>query len=132
VVNSSERTTDTALRPLQLRLTILYLAIALILLFLSVVGNYRLFSQVGQTFGGFFWAINTDKQIVVVSTSPQLHPIGSLTSFDLIVKVNGQPAFELSNVYQHSSPGHLITYAVQQNNKVTTIIYPAVTFTCDM
>ncbi len=132
MVNSSERTTDTALRPLQLRLTILYLAIALILLFLSVVGNYRLFSQVGQTFGGFFWAINTDKQIVVVSTSPQLPPIGSLTSFDLIVKVNGQPAFELSNVYQHSSPGHLITYAVQQNNKLTTITYPAVTFTWDM
>jgi hypothetical protein len=136
VFNSSERTTDTAWRRLRLRLTILYLVIALILLFLSVIGNYRLLSQVGRTFGGFFWAIDTDKQIVVVSTPPQLPPFslspGSLTSLDHIVKVNGQPASELSNAYQHTSPGHLITYTAQQNNKLTTITYPAVTFTWDM
>jgi len=126
------RTTDTAWQ----RLTILYMVIALILLFLSVVGNYRLLSQVGRTFGGFFWAIDTDKQIVVVSTPPQLPPIalspGSLTSLDHIVRVNGLPASELSNVYQHSTPGHLITYIVQQNNKLISITYPAVTFTWDM
>jgi len=136
VFNSSERTTDTAWQGLRLRLTILYLVIALILLFLSVVGNYRLLSQVGRTFGGFFWAIDTDKQIVVVSTSPQLPPIalspGSLTSLGHIVKVNGRPASEISNVYQHSTPGHLITYTVQQNNKLTHLTYPAVTFTWDM
>src|SRR6266480_1631331 len=53
--NSSERTTDTAWRRLQQRLTILYLVIALILLFLSVVGNYRLLSQVGRTFTWDLW-----------------------------------------------------------------------------
>ena len=115
---------------------ILYLVIALLLLLLSVAGNYRLLSQVGHTFGGFFWAIDTDKQIVVVSTPPQLPPIalspGSLTSLDHIVKVNGQPASEISNVYQHTSPGHLITYTVQQNDKLMTFTYPAVTFTRDM
>ena len=134
--NSSERTTDTAWQGLRLRFTILYLVIALILLFLSVVGNYRLLSQVGRTFGGFFWAIDTDKQIVVVSTSPQLPPIalspGSLTSLGHIVKVNGRPASEISNVYQHSTPGHLITYTVQQNNKLIPLTYHAVAFTWDM
>jgi anti-sigma regulatory factor (Ser/Thr protein kinase) len=109
---------------------------ALILLFLSIVGNYRLLSQVGRTFGGFFWAIDTNKQIVIVSTPPQLPPIslspGSLTGLDHIVEVNGRPAFELSNVYLHTSPGHLITYTVQKNSKLTIITYPAVTFTWDM
>src|SRR6266699_2082675 len=136
VFNSSERTTDTAWRRLRLRLTILCLVIALILLFLSVIGNYRLLSQVGRTFGGFFWAIDTDKQIVVVSTPPQLPPIAlspsSLTSLDHIVKVNSLPATQLTYVYQHTYPGHLITYTVQQNNKLTTITYPAVTFTWDL
>ncbi|HEX6109640.1 MAG TPA: hypothetical protein VFZ02_09535, partial [Ktedonobacteraceae bacterium] len=126
--NSSERTTDTAWQRLRLRLTLVYLVIALILLYLSGVGNVRLLSQVGQTFGGFFWAIDTDRQVVVVSTPPQLPPFavspGSLTNLDHIVGVNGLPASELSNVYQHSTPGHLITYTVQQNNKLIPITYP--------
>jgi hypothetical protein len=136
VYNPYEHTTGTAWRSLRKRLTIIYLVIALILLFLSVAGNYRLLSQVGRTFGGFFWAIDTDKQIVVVSTPPQLPPIalspGSLTSLDYIVKVNGRPASEISKVYQHSMPGHLITYTVQHNDKLITRSYPAVTFTQDM
>ena len=134
--NSTERTTDTAWRHRRLRLTILYLVIALILLCLSGVGNIRLLNQVGLTFGGFFWGIDTDRQVVVVSTPPQLLPFGvspaSLTSLDHIVEVNGQPASELSKVYQHARPGDLITYTVQQNGKLATIISPAVTFTWDM
>jgi anti-sigma regulatory factor (Ser/Thr protein kinase) len=136
VFNSSERITDTAWQHRQRGLTLLYLVIALFLLFLSIVGNYRLLSQVGRTFGGFFWAIDTDKQIVIVSTIPQLPPIAlspsSLTSLVHIIRVNGQSASELSNVYRHTSPGHLITYTVQQNNELTAISYPAVTFTWDM
>ena len=134
--NSSERTTDTAWRRLRLRLTIVYLVIALILLYLSGVGNVRLLSQVGQTFGGFFWAIDTDRQVVVVSTPPQLPPFavspGSLTNLDHIVGVNGLPASELSNVYQHASPGDPVTYTVQQNSKLARIKSPVVTFTWDM
>jgi len=136
VFNSTERTTDTAWRHRRLRLTILYLVIALILLCLSGVGNIRLLNQVGLTFGGFFWAIDTDRQVVVVSTPPQLPPFavspGSLTSLDHIVEVKGRPASELSKVYQHVQPGDLITYTVQQNGKLATIISPAVTFTWDM
>ena len=134
--NSSERTTDTAWRRLRLRLTIVYLVIALILLYLSGVGNVRLLSQVGQTFGGFFWAIDTDRQVVVVSTPPQLPSFavspGSLTNLDHIVGVNGLPASELSNVYQHARPGDPITYTVQQNSKLARIKSPVVTFTWDM
>jgi hypothetical protein len=133
---SSERTTDTAWRQLRLRLTLSYLVVALILLFLSGVGNARLLNQVGRTFGGFFWAIDTDRQVVVVSTPPQLPPFavspGSLTSLDHIVGVNGQPASALSNVYQQAHPGDLITYTVQQNSKLTKIKHPAMTFTWDM
>jgi signal transduction histidine kinase len=136
VSNSSERTIDTAWRRLRLQLTILYLAIALILLFLSGIGNTRLLSQVGRTFGGFFWAMDTDRQVVVVSTPPQLPPIvvspGSLTSLDHIVEVNNLPASELSNVYQQARPGDSITYTVQQNSKLARVKYPAVTFTWDM
>jgi hypothetical protein len=136
VFNSTERTTDTAWRQRRLRLTLLYLVIALILLLLSGVGNVRLFNQVGQTFGGFFWAIDTDRQVVVVSTPPQLPPFavspGSLTRLDHIVEVNGLPTSELSSVYQHARPGDQITYTVQQNSKLARIISPAVTFTWDM
>ncbi len=133
---SSERTTDTAWRQLRLRLTLTYLVVALILLILSGVGHTRLLQQVGRTFGGFFWAIDTDRQVVVVSTPPQLPPFavppGSLTSLDHIVGVNSQPVSALSNVYQQAQPGDLITYTVQQNSKLARIQHPAVTFTWDM
>ena len=133
---TSERTTDTAWRQLRLRLTLTYLVVALILLFLSGIGHARLLNQVGRTFGGFFWAIDTDRQVVVVSTPPQLPPFavppGSLISLDHIVGVNSQPISALSNVYQHAKPGDLITYTVQQNGKLASIQHPAVTFTWDM
>ncbi|HEX9131979.1 MAG TPA: hypothetical protein VF844_06780 [Ktedonobacteraceae bacterium] len=133
---SSERTTDTAWRQLRLRLTLTYLVVALILLILSGVGNARLLHQIGRTFGGFFWAIDTDNQVVVVSTPPQLPPFavppGSLTSLDHIVGVNNQPVSALSNVYQLARQGELITYTVEQNGKLAKISHPAVTFTWDM
>ncbi len=133
---SSERTTDTAWRQLRLRLTLTYLVVALILLFLSGIGHVRLLNQVGRTFGGFFWAIDTDSQVVVVSTPPQLPPFavppGSLTSLDHIVGVNSQPASALSNVYQHVRPNDLITYTVQQNGKLASIKHPAAIFTWDI
>jgi anti-sigma regulatory factor (Ser/Thr protein kinase) len=133
---TSERTTDTAWRQLRLRLTLTYLVVALILLFLSGIGHARLLNQVGRTFGGFFWAIDTDRQVVVVSTPPQLPPFavppGSLISLDHVVGVNSQPVSALSNVYQHAKPGSLITYTVQQNGKLANFQHPAVTFTMDM
>ncbi len=133
----SERTTNTGWRQLRLRLTLPYLVIALALLIISGAGHARLLSQVGQTFGGFFWAIDTDRQVVVVSTPPELPSFavspGSLFSLDHIVGVNGKSASALSDVYQHAKPGDPITYTVQQNNgKLTTITRAAATFTLNM
>jgi hypothetical protein len=136
VFNSSKPTTNTALRRLRKRFTIFYTVIALLLLVLSVVGNARLLNQVGQSFGGFFWAIDTDRKIVVVSTLPQLPAFAispdSLNNSDNIVSVNGRPASELSSVYKLAHPGDLIRYIVQQNSKFVQTTYPAVTFTWDM
>jgi hypothetical protein len=131
-----ERTTDIEWRQLRLRLTLLYLIVALALLIISIIGHQRLLNQVGQTFGGFFWAIDTDKQVVVVSTPPELPPFavspGSITSFDHIVGVNGKNVSALPAVYQQAHPGDVIKYTVQQNGTLTTISRPAVTFTWDV
>src|SRR5207245_10717442 len=87
------------LRP---RLLILYLLVAVTLLSISVIGHIRLLGDVGKTFGGFFWAIDTDDQVVVVSTLPQSPTFpassSSLTNTDHITAVvvtnkNGQIVF---------------------------------------
>ncbi len=136
---STKQTTDSRWRQLRLRLTLLYLVVAVALLIISGTGHARLLSQVGRTFGGFFWAIDTDKQVVVVSTSPELPSFAaspaSLTSFDHIieVKVNGKHVSALSEAYQHAQPGDKISYTIQKNGtSTTTITGPAVTFTANM
>jgi signal transduction histidine kinase len=133
---SSEYTTKTGWRQLRLRLTLLYLVVALILLILSGIGHARFLSQLGLTFGGFFWAIDTDREVVVVSTAPEspAFPVspGSLTSLDHIVQVNNKSVSALSDVYQQAQPGHPITYVVQHNDKLSKIIHPAATFTWNM
>ncbi len=134
---SSERTTDTGWRQLRLRLILLYLVVALTLLIISGMGHARILRQVGQTFGGFFWAIDTDRQVVVVSTPPELPSFavspGSIFSLGHIVGVNGKSASTLSDVYQHANPGDPIIYTIQQNNdKSTTITRSAATLTLNM
>jgi len=133
---STAYTTDTRWRQLRLRLTLLYLVLALALLIISGTGHARLLSQVGRTFGGFFWAVDTDKQVVVVSTPPALPPFvaspGSITSFDHIVRVNGKSVSLLSDVYQHAHPGGLINYIIQTNSSAKIVVRPAVTFTTNM
>ena len=104
---SAEHTIDTWWQQLRPILTVLYAVIALVLLIISGTGQARLLSEVGHVFGGFFWAIDTDGQVVVVSTPPQLPPFGasasSLTSVDRIIGVNGAPVSALTSVYQHRS-----------------------------
>jgi len=139
VFTSTKQTTDSGWRQLRLRLTLLYLVVAVALLILSGTGHARLLSQVGRTFGGFFWAIDTDKQVVVVSTSPELPSFAaspaSLTSFDHIIKaqVNEKNVSALSAVYQNALPGDKITYTIQKNGaSTTTTTGPAVIFTANM
>ncbi|HEX6480508.1 MAG TPA: hypothetical protein VF043_16855 [Ktedonobacteraceae bacterium] len=135
---SSELTTthNRWWRQLRLRLTLFYLVFACILLFLSAIGHARMLSQVGQTFGGFFWGIDTDRQVDIVSVPPQLPPLnaspGSLTGTDHLVKINGRDIAALSDVYRHARSGQVITYTVEQNGKMVQFTRPAVTFTMQM
>ena len=97
----------------------------------------RVLNEVGRTFGGFFWAIDTSGQVVVVSTPPQLPPFGafasSVNSNDAIVEINGQKAASnMSSIYQHARPGETITYLIQHNATTFTVKRTAVTFTMDM
>src|ERR1700674_479581 len=120
---SSIRTTDTywiRWRHWRLRLTLCYLVLATALILISGVGHLRLLGEVNRTFGGFFWAIDTNGQVVVVSTPPQLSPFGAFTSSvasnDTIVAVNGKrAASNISSIYQHARPGDTITYTILHN-----------------
>lgn len=136
-ISSQPTTTNTIWwRQLRLRLTLLYLVVACFLLLLSALGHARLLSQVGETFGGFFWGIDTDRQVGIVSVPPQIPPLdaspGSLTGTDHLVKVNGMDISALSAVYAQARPGQQITYTVEQNGKPIEFTRPAVTFTWQM
>ncbi len=135
-ISSNARTIPPGWKRLRFRLTLLYLIVALALLLLSGIGHARLLSQVGQTFGGFFWGIDTDGQVVIVSTPPELPPFavapGSLTSVSTLTGVNGKNISTLSDVYQHAQPGDIIDYTVDQNGHSHTVQRPAATFTVNM
>src|SRR5690348_29976 len=123
---SSAQTTHIWWKQLRFRLTLFYLVVAVALLVISAIGHVRLISQVGQPFGGFFWAIDTDRQVVVVSTPPQLPPFevsaSSLTSTDRIIKANGTPALDLAKVYHKAHVNDPpITYTVEHNGGLTNV-----------
>lgn len=129
-------TTHAWWRDVRSRVTLLYVGVALVLLVLSTAGHVRLLREVGHTFGGFFWAL-ADGEVVLVSTPPQLPPLGfkaaSVTSNAQIVAANQQPGVAgLVSVYQHAHPGDLITYTVFQNNQSSSFSRPAAQFTVDM
>ncbi|HLX55870.1 MAG TPA: hypothetical protein VKR83_02485 [Ktedonobacteraceae bacterium] len=137
VFNSNdERTIQQWWKRLRSRLTLLYLVAALLLLIISGFGHARLLKEVGQTFGGFFWGIDTDRQVVIVSTPPELPSFsvapGSLTNVSVLTGVNGEDISSLSTVYQHARPGDNINYTVLQNGKPLTVSRAAATFTFDM
>ncbi|HLI07109.1 MAG TPA: hypothetical protein VKV40_11130 [Ktedonobacteraceae bacterium] len=134
-------------RRTQLRLALVYGIIALILIAIGVTGQIRLLNEVGKTFGGFFWAIDTDGRVVVVSTAPQQPPFnisaGSVTSVDHIVSAklkdtqgimlsySGRDA--LTKAYEHAQPQQQIIYGIEHDMKpITSMPRPAVTFTWDM
>ncbi len=134
---STEQTIDSWWRRLRPRLTILYLVVVLALVGLSLTGHTRLLNEVGKTFGGFFWAIDTDGKVVIVSTPVQLPPFAahpnSLSSSDYIVSANnvrGRNA--LSQVYSRARPGQMITYQIEHNGQVQQIQRPTTQFDWDM
>ncbi len=145
-------TTDSWWQGLRPRLTIIYALLALFLLIISVTGNVRLLGEVGQTFGGFFWAIDTNGHVVIISSSDQSlttdASASTLTSNDYIAGVtvkntNGRAIFSwqqhghattapLSAAYAHAAPGDLITYTIQQNTTQTHTSIAAEQFTFEM
>ncbi len=134
----SDRTTQRPWRRLRRRLILFYLIVGTALLIISGIGHARLLSEAGKTFGGFFWAIDTDNQYVVVSTTPQFSSFGaapgSLTNSTVLTGVNGQQnnIFDLPKVYQQSQPGRTIQYTIEQNGKTTTVEGVTTAFTWDM
>ncbi|HLQ10026.1 MAG TPA: hypothetical protein VK134_00380 [Ktedonobacteraceae bacterium] len=135
-ISNHQRTIQEWWKPLRFRLTLLYLFVALALLIISGIGHARLLSQVGQTFGGFFWGIDTDRQVVVVSTPPNLLPLPiapvSLTDQSTITAVNGKNISLLSGVYHNARPGTSINYTVKHNGQTNVVSYAATTFTASM
>ncbi|HVB73141.1 MAG TPA: hypothetical protein VNE38_06245 [Ktedonobacteraceae bacterium] len=135
-ISNNERTIQHWWKRLRSRLSLLYLVVALALLLISGIGHARLLSEIGQTFGGFFWGVDTDREVVVVSTPPDLAPFsvapGSLTNVSTITQVNGKDISSLSSVYQHARPGDIIKYTVQQNGQTVIVSRPATTFTLNM
>lgn len=101
---------------------------------MSGSGHLRLLKEINQTFGGFFWAIDTDGQVIVTS-APPFDAHGTIVSLPHIVEVNSIPltkgnATGLSQVYQNARPGESITYTIVTNDRSeTSIVGPAVTFT---
>ncbi len=125
------------LRP---RLIIFYLVIALCLLALSAIGHQRLLNEIGKTFGGFFWAVDTDAGggVIVTSIPPQLPPFevkaDSLTSTSQIIKINNlKGANSFPEVYKKIRPGTPVTYTiVQDSHSPASFTRPTTTFTLDM
>ncbi|HEU5229610.1 MAG TPA: hypothetical protein VFU49_17465 [Ktedonobacteraceae bacterium] len=122
------------LRP---KLTLLYILLAIILLLISATGQMRLLNEVGKVFGGFFWAIDTSGDIIVVSVPMQLPPFkvkaDSLTSSSHIIAVNTLPGRAgIQQAYRQAHDGDPITYTIAENNTTTVYMRPAAIFTWDM
>jgi len=103
---------------------------------LSGVGPVRLLHEVGDTFGGFFWAIS-DGEVVFVSMPPQLPPLEfkteSLTSNAHIIATNKRQGITgLIYTYQNTHPGNRITYTTLHNNRLSSFTRSAAEFTLDM
>lgn len=132
----SDRTTQHPWRRLRFRLLLFYLIVGTALLIISGIGHARLLHEVGKTFGGFFWAIDTDNQYVIVSTTPQFSTFpaapGSLTNSTVLKYVDNKSILELSKVYQKARPGETIQYTIEQNGKTTNVDGMTATFTWDM
>jgi len=138
VSTSSLSITEAWWQRLRPRFIVIYIVIGVALLLISATGHIRLLNEVGKTFGGFIWAVDTDGGIVVVSTPSQLPPTkataNSLTSNTHILTANNQSGpVGLERVYAHAHPGDLITYKLANSDgSYTMFTRPAAEFTWDM
>ena len=133
---SSVNRTTIWWKTLKKRLLLCYLLISLAFLAISVLGQIRLLHEVGRTFGGFVWGLNTANEVVVVAALANQPAFAggpsSLLTNETITSVNGQDPAALSRIYQEAKPGQSITYTLTSNGESSTITYPAEVFTSDM
>ncbi|WP_126548901.1 sensor histidine kinase [Dictyobacter kobayashii] len=138
---AEQHTTHAWWQRIRPRLTILYLAVALVLLLISGAGHLRLFNEIGKVFGGFTWTIDAaspNEPIVIISTPDQLPPfaipVSSLTSNTHISAVNHVSGVAgIQQAYQHAHPQDIIIYTAQGNKTVPmTITRPAYLFTWNL
>lgn len=141
VPTSFENKNDAWWYHIRPRLTIFYLLVALCLLALSAIGHQRLLNEVGKTFGGFFWAVDTDTtgdNVVVTSIPLQLPPFAikadSLTNTTLIIAIdNSKGADSFPIIYQKIHPDASVSYTIRLNgHSPTSFSRPATLFTLDM
>jgi anti-sigma regulatory factor (Ser/Thr protein kinase) len=136
----SQSKNDARWQRMRPRLALFYLVVALALLALSATGHQRLLNEVGNTFGGFFWAVDTDTGggVVVVSVPAPLPPFeikaDSLTSTAHIIAINGfKGADSFPQVYKKSQPNAPVIYTVSHDdNSTSSFTRPTVVFTRDM
>jgi len=137
ILDSSDGTTQSWWYQLRPRLTLLYILVAITLLLISGTGQMRLLNQVGKVFGGFFWAIDTSGEIIVVSVPMQLPSFkvkaDSLTSSSHIIAADGLPGGAgIEHAYEQTHEGEPIIYTIKENNTTTSYTRPAAIFTWDM
>lgn len=149
---SPQLTTDHWWLRIRPRLVVLYILVALILLALSIMGHLRLLGEVGKVFGGFFWVVDPDEQVALVSAPSQTTSFrasaNSLANTEHIIGITvtgqnrqliytwrqkGQDSVPLTTAYQHAHVGDAITYIIQHgNNTQEQTTLPAVRFTWNM
>lgn len=125
----------------RLKFRLAYLLIGVLLLAIGGIGHIRLLNEVGKTFGGFYWAIDTDGQVVIVSTLPDLTNFDAhadtLISSTHITAVNGLPVRQgLPQIYATTIAGMPITYTIMTSTlgqvQTSTISGSTLTFTLSM
>jgi len=136
VAISSAHPTDTRWNTLKVRLLLCYLLVSAGLLALGLLGQLRLWHEVGRTFGGFIWGLDTDGRVLlVVPLTGQPDFAGepfSLLRDETIIRVNNQGPAALTSIYQHVRPGQMVIYTLQVDGHTQTMRYPAATFTSDL
>lgn len=134
--STNENTTAGWWKVLKRRFLFCYLLLSAVLLAIGILGQVRLFNEIGHTFGGFIWGLDTDRQVVIVSALAGQPAFAgepsSLVTNEIITRVNGQNPSQMSTIYQHAHPGQMISYTLTANGVSHTILYPASVFTSDM
>lgn len=112
------------------RLHLLCLTIVILALSVTAIGALRLIQEIGEPFGGFFWVPDGRNRPVVMPDAPYYWPgfTAGLRPWDTLLSVDGQPASQLSHVYD-AQAGRMVKYEVQRGGQRLVVRGPVVRFT---